>query len=189
MPLLLVQHSNSAAAMAIKIVIKSIKRTHLAVTTGASLLALGTGFVTVTDSAEPPDLIDALTITRDRVLIVDEDPDITALLAGHLALLKIVCDLAGSDVEALAQQISVKSSDAMFTDTRITGMDGLSVCKQLQIGAHALANKVAFATGDVVHINAAKIVAVGNYQVIKKTFNFLQERKLALLFLFTRDKT
>ena len=143
----------------------------------------------VTAGADPsasPDPLDPSARTRGQVLIVDDEPEIAVLLADCLAPLGLVCDLVGGGVEAL-EQISTKRYDAIFTDMRMPGMDGLTLYKQLQASDPALAKKVAFVSGDVLHNDAARIAAIGDRLVIEKPFDPLQVREVALILLSSGD--
>ncbi len=67
-----------------------------------------------------------------RILIVDEDPAVHALLDAMLNSGDRVIDTASSAPEAL-QLVKTKSYDLVLADVYMTGVDGLSLLKQLQV--------------------------------------------------------
>ena len=67
------------------------------------------------------------------VLIVDDDPDIHALLSGPLASKGLVVESAFDAEEAL-HRVRAKSFDAILLDVLLPGMDGLTLLHQLHEG-------------------------------------------------------
>ena len=138
------------------------------------------------DASLSHDAVDLLHKARGLVLIVDDEPEIAELLADCLTPLGLVCDLASGGDEAL-KKISINRYDAIFTDMRMPGMDGLTLYQRLKASDPALAKKVAFVSGDVLHNEAARIAAIGDRLVIEKPFDPLQVREIALILLSNGD--
>ncbi len=125
--------------------------------------------------------------TQGRILIVDDEAELTALLVECLAPLGVNCDVASDGVEAL-QRIAAASYDAIITDVRMPGMDGVTLYARLQAEHPALAARLAFVSGDLLHNDAARAEIFGDRLVIDKPFDPGQVRDVALRLLATGDK-
>jgi CheY-like chemotaxis protein len=77
--------------------------------------------------------VDAMTPLRRRVLIVDDEPAVTLVLAEHLRKVDVdlVVDTANSGPDAVIQ-ISQEPVDLLVTDLRMPGMDGLQLMAWVQ---------------------------------------------------------
>jgi two-component system response regulator (stage 0 sporulation protein F) len=96
-----------------------------------------------------------------RLLIVDDEPKIRAMLADCLGEEGLVVDTAESGEEALAK-LAQAPSDVMILDVKMKGMSGLDVLRQVRASHPALA--VLIITGfdeERVEADAAQLGALG----------------------------
>ena len=77
-----------------------------------------------------PDRIFPLTPTAD-ILVVEDEPDIRALIVHHLSRDGFRCQTAAGGTEALAR-IRTALPDLVVLDLMLPGMDGLEVCRRLR---------------------------------------------------------
>jgi two-component system, OmpR family, response regulator ResD len=66
-----------------------------------------------------------------RVLVVDDDPTVTEVVAGYLVRAGFAVDRAGDGPSALARAAAVPP-DLVVLDVMLPGLDGLQVCRQLR---------------------------------------------------------
>ncbi len=71
--------------------------------------------------------------SRPRVLVVDDDPKITAFLRRALAYEGYRVETAGSGVQALELSRDAPA-DLVILDIMLPGLDGLEVCRRLRAG-------------------------------------------------------
>ena len=116
--------------------------------------------------------------SRGRILIVDDEPEVAAILAECLSPLGFDCTVADGGEAALAL-IGAGSFDAVFSDVRMPGMDGLALFDRIAAGWPALASRFVFISGDVLHRDVMALAAKGR-PVIEKPFNAGAVRDAAL---------
>ncbi len=73
----------------------------------------------------------AAPLTSQRVLVVEDDPDIAQLLAHSLGRAGFVVDLLASGADALPA-VRRLSPDLILLDLMLPGVDGLEVCRALR---------------------------------------------------------
>lgn len=122
-----------------------------------------------------------------HILIVDDETELAALVADCLTPLGITCDMASGGSDALSR-IGATRYDAIITDVRMPGMDGLALYARLQADHPALARRLAFISGDVLHNDTARIAAIGDRPVIEKPFDPEHVRDVALKLLATGEQ-
>jgi DNA-binding response OmpR family regulator len=66
-----------------------------------------------------------------RVLVVDDEPPIVALVAGYLSREGWAVDTAGDGITALAA-IRARPPEVVVLDLMLPGLDGIEVCRQLR---------------------------------------------------------
>jgi PAS domain S-box-containing protein len=128
------------------------------------------------------------TTTLGHILIVDDETELAALLVECLTPLGVSCDVAVDGQSAL-KRIATSHYDAVITDVRMPGMDGVTLYARLQAEYPALAAKLAFVSGDVLHNDAARIAAMGDRPIIEKPFAADHVRTVARALLATGDET
>ncbi len=72
-----------------------------------------------------------MTETKKRILVVEDEEDILALLHFNLIKAGYIADCAENGEEALAQ-IAAKSPDLILLDLMLPGIGGLDVCRRLR---------------------------------------------------------
>ncbi len=123
---------------------------------------------------------------KARILIVDDEAELLELLAECLAPLGVDCDTAADGVEAL-RMVSAKHYDAVLTDVRMPGMDGITLYERLKIEQPTLAARLAFISGDVLQTDPTRLAAIGNRPIIEKPFDPPFVRDVALTLLRAGD--
>ena len=121
---------------------------------------------------------------QGRILIVDDEPELVALLVDCFTPLGVACDVA-SDGQAALNKIAKTPYAAIITDVRMPGMDGIALYERLQAEDPALAARLAFVSGDVLHNDAARVAAMGDRPLIEKPFDPEHVRDVALRLLAT----
>ena len=66
-----------------------------------------------------------------RILVVEDDKDLSEMISRWLSLEKYMVDLAGSASEALPM-LKISSYDLMILDWGLPGLSGLDLCRQLR---------------------------------------------------------
>jgi DNA-binding response OmpR family regulator len=84
---------------------------------------------TVLQTGQPFHLVSATLV--NRVLIVEDDPDIAQLIAHYLQKAGYATDALSSGA-AVMRHVRAKPPDAIVLDVMLPGMDGLLVCQQLR---------------------------------------------------------
>ena len=64
-----------------------------------------------------------------RILILEDDTDLSSLVSSHLRGLQYLVDVCGNGAEGLRRALD-KSYDLIILDLGLPEMDGLDVCKQ-----------------------------------------------------------
>jgi len=68
---------------------------------------------------------------RQRILVVDDDPQIRRLLGEYLMRHGFLVDTA-EDAEAMFRQLNFTKTDLVILDLMMPGQDGLSACRELR---------------------------------------------------------
>jgi len=132
----------------------------------------------------PVDQLDANVVqaASGQILIIDDEPEIAAILADCLAPLGLNCQIA-SDGHSALELIGKTGFDAIFCDVRMPGMDGIAFLDRLQADQPGLARRLAFVSGDVLHRDVARLQAASDRPIIEKPFDPQQVRDVALQLL------
>jgi PAS domain S-box-containing protein len=123
-----------------------------------------------------------------RVLVVDDEVEIAAILADCLAPLGIDCVIA-SDGRAALAQVSLEPFDAVFCDVSMPGMDGITFYNRLKDTDPVLASHLVFVSGDVLHRNWNSIKSTVDRPIIEKPFDPQQVRDAAMQILMPKGST
>lgn len=119
---------------------------------------------------------------RGRMLIVDDEVEIAAILADCLTPLGIECVLATDGASAL-QQLSQTSFDGVFCDVGMPGMDGITFFHRLKQTNPILASHLIFISGDVLHRDWDRLKSIVDRPIIEKPFDPQHVREAALSLL------
>ena len=117
-----------------------------------------------------------------HILIVDDEPEIAAILADCLAPIGVSCAIASDGATALSL-ISNTHFDAVFCDVRMPGMDGIAFYARIKAEQPELAARLAFVSGDVLHRDLARLRAASDRPIIEKPFDPKLVRDIAMLLL------
>jgi DNA-binding response OmpR family regulator len=106
---------------------------------------------------------------RPRVLVVDDDPSMTALISNALRRLPIYCDTARSGQEALS---SVRQSppDAMVLDVNLLDLNGFEVLKRVRQSSATKDLPVLLLTGRCQESDIAQGFGCGADDYVMKPF-------------------
>jgi PAS domain S-box-containing protein len=105
-----------------------------------------------------------------RILIVDDEPDVSALLADILANDRYGIDVAASGREALRLLAENDGYEAILSDLRMPEMDGPALYREIERRWPDLARKVIFVTGDSLSSNVQAFLGSARCPVIEKPF-------------------
>ncbi len=119
---------------------------------------------------------------RGRILIVDDEVEIAAILADCLTPLGIECVLATDGTSAL-QHLSQTSFDGVFCDVGMPGMDGITFFHRLKETNPILASHLIFISGDVLHRDWDRLKSIVDRPIIEKPFDPQHVREAALSLL------
>jgi PAS domain S-box-containing protein len=107
---------------------------------------------------------------RKRLLIVDDEPEVGALLADILDPARHCIDIAASGKEALERIERNGGYDAVLTDLRMPEMDGPALYREIRTRWPDLARRVAFVTGDTLSPQVCRLLEDSRCPVIEKPF-------------------
>jgi PAS domain S-box-containing protein len=109
----------------------------------ASEVGSGTVFTLLLPIADP-----ALSATLDRVLLVDDDPDVAEAIGAMLTKEGAQVTRAATGTEGLAM-LESQTWDAVFLDVRMPDVSGPDIYRRLETERPELAPRVVFVTGGV----------------------------------------
>jgi PAS domain S-box-containing protein len=112
-----------------------------------------------------------------RVLIVDDEPEVGALLADILSRDAAGIEVAASGQEAL-QLLVKREYDAILTDLRMPEMDGPELYRQIEQRWPQRARRVAFITGDALSPTVQTFLAGTGQPYLEKPFVPAEVRKV-----------
>ncbi len=119
--------------------------------------------------AEPPAGAQPASIGGKRILVVDDEESIRALLHEILGLNRHVVSLAASGIEA-AEQAACEPFDVIITDMKMPGMDGATFYREVRQRDPAQARRMIFITGDTVSPDTRAFLQRVSNPVLSKPF-------------------
>ncbi len=119
-----------------------------------------------------------------RILVVDDEPEIAAMLAEILEIEGADVTVAHDGELALAL-LDVASYDAVFSDLRMPGMDGIALYREIIRRRPELAGRLAFVTGDTLGSGLSGEIAVSGVPLVDKPFQPSEIRDLAVRLVGT----
>lgn len=130
---------------------------------------------------------DALPPVRPkRILVVDDERDIADLLVEVIAAGGHQVDVAADGVEAL-EQIARHDYDLLLSDTKMPGLDGLGLYRELERRFPALSRRVVFLTGDVLDPAKREFLESTRAPFLMKPFEVSEVRRVVHRMLAAAD--
>ena len=106
---------------------------------------------------------------RHRILVVDDEPLVTLLIAEALALEGHEVDTAKNGREAL-ERISACAYDAILSDLRMPELDGVGLYRELDQRNPGLLRRIAFVSGTTEPVEYANFLEGTGIPVLRKPF-------------------
>jgi two-component system NtrC family sensor kinase len=106
---------------------------------------------------------------RSRILVVDDEPLVTMLIAEALALEGHDVDTARDGQEAL-DRVSACAYDAILSDLRMPGLDGVGLYRGLDQHHPSLLRRIAFVSGTTQPVEYASFLEETGVTVLRKPF-------------------
>jgi two-component system NtrC family sensor kinase len=123
----------------------------------------------VQEEAAPAVATPATNRAGPRLLIVDDEPEVGALLADILRRDASHIDIAASGREAL-QWLETREYDAILTDLRMPGLDGPELYRCIEQRWPKRARQVVFITGDALSPTVQTFLAGTGQPYLEKPF-------------------
>lgn len=112
-------------------------------------------------------------VSRGRVLIVDDEPEIAEMLAECLEAYGLTCEVRFNALAALTN-ISARNFDVVVTDLKMPGMDGIAFHRELARRDPALARRMIFVSGDVLQRQSTRAQIPAGHLLLEKPFDPVQ---------------
>ncbi len=113
-----------------------------------------------------------------RILIVDDEPDITEIINLFLGKLGYAADTSHSG-EAVMDRIENNDYWAVFCDLKMPGLNGIEVFDRVRGRNSDLAKRFVLLTGSVLDSHTESVLSEKKITLFKKPFNF---REFTTLF-------
>jgi len=142
----------------------------------------GALFVVELPLARPADVITAAAVTaprparQGRVLVVDDDMELAAVLAAALRGDHHEVELAANGLEALAA-LARSSFDVILSDVRMPKLDGPGFYRELQRHHPEMLDRLVFVTGDILGRETAAFLERTRVTHLTKPFDIKQVRR------------
>ncbi len=118
-----------------------------------------------------------LLASRGRLLVIDDEPRVAALLAASLARLDVTVVISGSEALAILER---ETYDCILCDLMMPGVSGMDVYAELVRNGRGQERTVIFMTGGAFTASARDFVASVPNEVLDKPFPMAQcERAIA----------
>jgi two-component system NtrC family sensor kinase len=111
----------------------------------------------------------AAQIRRHRILVVDDEPLVTLLIAEALALEGHEVDTAKNGREAL-EKVSACAYEAILSDLRMPELDGVGLYRELDQRNPGLLRRIAFVSGTTEPVEYASFLEKTGVPVLRKPF-------------------
>jgi len=104
-----------------------------------------------------------------KILLVEDEPTVARVCARILAIDGFQVDIA-ADGEAAREMMKFSSYDMCLADIRMPGESGIDFYRYLEYTDPALAEKVAFTTGDILGMTTGNFLKEANRPFLAKPF-------------------
>ena len=122
---------------------------------------------------------------RNRILVVDDEPLVTMLIAETLTLEGHDVDTAKDGQEAL-EKVSACAYDAILSDLRMPGLDGVGLYRGLDQHYPSLLRRIAFVSGTTQPVEYASFLEETGVPVLHKPFDIEDLQQLVQRLLQER---
>jgi two-component system NtrC family sensor kinase len=129
-----------------------------------------------TAAAAPPRAAAVEPVRQKSILIVDDEPDVAAVLADLLSGDGHRVGIAPNGARAL-EKLQAETYDLIMSDLRMPELDGPSLYRTLAHQRHPLAQRFIFVTGDVLGEETRQFLEAPGVLCVSKPFDLEQVRR------------
>jgi two-component system NtrC family sensor kinase len=123
-------------------------------------------------------------VSRKRVLVVDDEQEIAALLVEIVAAAGHHVDVAG-DGRAALEYLTQHHYDLVLSDTKMPQLDGVALYREIERRLPALRGRMVFLTGDVLDPAKREFLEGTGAPFLTKPFDVTDVRRLVHRMLAT----
>jgi signal transduction histidine kinase/CheY-like chemotaxis protein len=144
---------------------------------GGAVITIDLPAAAVAEEPEPPEeeVVEAAPPAH-RILVIDDEPTIRNLLTGILALDHHDVETAADAAEAF-EHLDAMPFDAVITDVRMPGMDGVTFYRRVAERNPSLAHRIIFISGDTVNRETRSFVEASGVPFLAKPFTVNEVRE------------
>src|SRR3984893_14579418 len=117
----------------------------------------------------PTEQLSTIDTGRACILVVDDEPQVAALMADFLELEGYEVETAKNGLEAL-EKIAARSYDAILSDLRMPELDGVGLYRELEQRHESLLLRLAFVSGTTEPPEYASFLEQTGATVLTKPF-------------------
>jgi two-component system NtrC family sensor kinase len=125
----------------------------------------------------PADVDSLPAVSRKRLLVVDDEPEIAGLLVEIVAAAGHQVDVAANGRAAL-QYLTQHEYDLVLTDTKMPEVDGVALFQEIERRVPALKSRIVFLTGDVLDSAKREFLEASGAPFLMKPFDVTEVRRL-----------
>jgi CheY-like chemotaxis protein len=122
-------------------------------------------------TVSPTAKVEKLITKKGRILVVDDEPGVRALLEKVLTQSGHSVDTIDDASKALDKLSAGVSYDVILTDARMPGMSGTEMYSRILEKTPEMKNKIIFITGDVMGFDIKSFLAQNNLSYLAKPFD------------------
>ena len=126
-----------------------------------------------------PDSGSAMKQSTSHVLVVDDEPDLRAVLVKQFELRRYNVDQAGDGEEAW-RKLQSMVYNCVLLDLRMPGMSGKEFYERLQAESPELIDRIIFITGDTVNPATKSFLSSVANPVLSKPFDFRELEQMVV---------
>jgi len=119
-----------------------------------------------------------LEIAPKRILVVDDEPGVAGVLAEALGRVGHHVEVAADGAQAL-EILAGRACDLIITDTKMPGLDGIDLYREVERRFPALRERMIFVTGDVLDAEKRAFLERTGAAFLTKPFDVQEVRRLA----------
>jgi signal transduction histidine kinase len=138
------------------------------------------------DEVSAPESRPVATLAPQRILVVDDEPDVAGVLSELLESDGHTVDTARNGKEAL-ERIAQRPYDVILSDTKMPTLDGEGLFRELERRHPALRRRLAFITGDVLNETKRAFLERMGTPVLSKPFELNDIRDVVRRLAVARE--